>query len=163
MSREVHLIAHDLRSRENVGALFRLADAFGVTKIWLSGYTPRPPDEKIAKTALGAQEWVPFVSCVSIDEVFVRLAAEGIPCFALERVPSALALPSVPEEARLALLLGTETTGIPASLLERCAGVIQIPQVGRKESVNVAMAAAVAVWELRRTDLARQTGGPDVG
>lgn len=163
MPREIHLIAHDLRSRENVGALFRMADAFGVTKIWLSGYTPRPPDDKIAKTALGAQAWIPFVSCVSIDEVFCALEGQGIPCFALERVPGALCLPSAPADERLALLLGTETTGIPPSLLERCAGTIQIPQVGRKESLNVAMAAAVAVWELKREDLARQTGGARVG
>ncbi len=140
-----------------------MADAFGVAKIWLSGYTPRPPDDKIAKTALGAQDWVPFASCVSIDEVFSALMREGIPCFALERVPGAISLPSAPSHERLALLLGTETTGIPPSLLERCAGTIQIPQVGRKESLNVAMAAAVAVWELRREDLARQAGGARVG
>ena len=144
----IHLIAHDIRSRENVGALFRLSDALGVTKLWLTGYTPVPPDEKIHKTALGAEEWVPFEAVLSVDEVFRRLTKEGIPIFALEKIEGAITLPEKPKLDRLALLLGTETTGVPASLLERCAGVIQIPQVGRKESLNVSMAAAIAVWEL---------------
>lgn len=150
MPRTIHLIAHDIRSRENVGALFRLADALGVSKLWLAGYTPVPPDEKIHKTALGAEEWVPFEALPSIDEVLRRLEKEGIPVYALERIEGAIMLPDQPGEERLAILLGTETTGVPASLLERCAGVIQIPQVGRKESLNVSMAAAIAVWELVR-------------
>lgn len=153
MPHSIHLIAHDIRSRENVGALFRMADALGVTKIWLSGYTPAPPDEKISKTALGAEGWVSFERCVSIDHVFARLNTDKIPCYALERVPGAMMLPAQkPSVSTIALLLGTETTGIPQSLLERCAGVIQIPQVGKKESLNVSMAAAIAVWEWRRED-----------
>ncbi|MBP7006285.1 TrmH family RNA methyltransferase [Patescibacteria group bacterium] len=153
MPHSIHLIAHDIRSRENVGALFRMADALGVTKIWLSGYTPAPPDEKISKTALGAETWISFEHHVSIDQVFARLSEENIPCYALERVSGAMMLPmQKPSESTIALLLGTETTGIPQSLLERCAGVIQIPQVGKKESLNVSMAAAIAVWEWRRED-----------
>mgnify|MGYP002362317833 FL=1 len=130
-----------------------MADAFGVAKLWLSGYTPAPPDEKIHKTALGAETWVPFACFLSIDEVFAALGREGIPCFALERIPGTRSIKECPPLPRLALLLGTETTGIPPSLLERCAGTLQIPQVGRKESLNVAMAAAVATWELRRAEL----------
>lgn len=150
MLRSIHLIAHDIRSRENVGALFRLSDALGVTKLWLTGYTPVPPDEKIHKTALGAESWVPFEAILSVDEVLRRLNEEGIPCYALEKTEGAMLLPDAPDVDRLALLLGTETTGVPSSLLERCAGIIQIPQVGKKESLNVSMAAAIAVWELKR-------------
>ena len=148
MKPELHLIAHDIRSRENVGALFRMADALGVTKLWLAGYTPVPPDEKIHKTALGAEGWVPFTHEVAIDRVLARLQEEQIPVFALERVAGATLLTEFDPPARMALLLGTETTGVPASLLERCAGTIQIPQVGKKESLNVAMAAAIACWQL---------------
>lgn len=148
MQPEVHLIAHDIRSRQNVGALFRLADVFGVAKIWCAGYTPIPPDEKIHKTALGAEEWVPWEQEVAIDRLLARLAQEGLPVFALERTAEAQSLPEVAMPPRFALLLGTETTGVPTSLLECVQGVIAIPQVGKKESLNVAMAAGIACYEL---------------
>ncbi len=145
---ELHLIAHDLRSCENVGALFRLADAFGVAKLWLTGYTPSPPHHKIHKTALGAEAWVPWVHEPAIDRVFAELERDGIPIYALERCAEAVSIRTFVPPQRMALLLGTETTGVPMSLLERCAGVLAIPQVGKKESLNVAMAAGIACWEL---------------
>ncbi len=148
MNTELHLIAHDIRSRENVGALFRMADALGVAKLWLTGYTPFPPDEKIHKTALGAETWVPCTHETAIDRVFEELSRQGIPVFALEKVAGATTVQDFSPPVRMALLLGTETTGVPASLLERCAGVLQIPQVGKKESLNVSMAAAIAAWEI---------------
>jgi 23S rRNA (guanosine2251-2'-O)-methyltransferase len=144
----IHLIAHDLRSRENVGALFRMADAFGVAKIWLTGYTPTPPDEKIHKTALGAETWVSWEHERSIDRAFARFERNGMPVYALERCNGAVSLRKFSPPSSIALLLGTETTGIPNSLLERCVSTLEIPQVGRKESLNVAMAAAIACWEL---------------
>ncbi len=150
MNTELHLIAHDIRSRENVGALFRMADALGVARLWLTGYTPVPPDEKIHKTALGAETWVPFTHELAIDRVFEMLAAQHVPIYALEKLAGAVSIQSFVPPARMALLLGTETTGVPASLLERCAGILQIPQVGKKESLNVSMAAAIASWELLR-------------
>lgn len=148
MKTELHIIAHDIRSRENVGALFRMADALGVARLWLSGYTPVPPDEKIHKTALGAEEWVLHTHELAIDKVFARLEAEAIPIYALERISNAVMVQEFEAPPKLALLLGTETTGVPASLLERCAGVLQIPQRGKKESLNVSMAASIATWEL---------------
>lgn len=150
MKPELHVIAHDIRSRENVGALFRMADALGVTKLWLAGYTPAPPDEKIHKTALGAELWVPYECYPAIDRVLERLKADQIPVYALERTAEAQDIRVFTPPARIALLLGTETTGVPQSLLERVEGVLQIPQVGRKESLNVAMAAGIACWELLR-------------
>lgn len=150
MNTELHLIAHDIRSRENVGALFRMADALGVARLWLTGYTPVPPDEKIHKTALGAETWVPYTHEPAIDRVFEVLSAQHVPIYALEKVSGAVPIQTFAPPARLALLLGTETTGVPASLLERCAGILQIPQVGKKESLNVSMAAAIASWEILR-------------
>ena len=151
MKPEIQVIAHDMRSRENVGALFRMADALGVAKLWLTGYTPFPPDEKIHKTALGAEQWIPFVHEVAIEKVFAQLREEGVPVFALERTPDAVAIQQFAPPPRFALLLGTETTGVPVSLLEQVAGVLCIPQVGKKESLNVSMAAAIACWEFLRS------------
>lgn len=151
MKTELHIIAHDIRSRENVGALFRMADALEVARLWLCGYTPSPPDEKIHKTALGAEEWVPYTHEVAIDRVFKNFEERSIPVYALERTSNATMIQTFTPPSKLALLLGTETTGIPTSLLERCVATLQIPQFGKKESLNVSMAASIAAWELLRS------------
>lgn len=148
MSVRLHLIAHNIRSRENVGSLFRTADSLGVTKLWLSGYTPVPPDAKISKVALGAEKAVPFEAFPSIDEALKRLEEQKIPVYALELVPDAINLADFKPSPELALLLGTETTGIPPSLLERCVASIFIPQQGMKESLNVTIATAIAAWKI---------------
>lgn len=148
MRRELQLIAHDIRSLENVGALFRTADSLGVAKIWLSGYTAAPPDPRISKVALGAEKSVPFEAVTDIAEIVRRLKADGIPVYALELTESAVDLARFAPPDRLAVLLGTETTGVPPSLLEKCDGAIKIEQHGIKESLNVSIAAAIASWAI---------------
>lgn len=144
--RELHLIAHDIRSRENVGSLFRTCDSLGVKKLWLTGYTPSPPDEKISKVALGAERSVEYENVMDVSETINRLKQDGISIYALEITPEAIELASFAPPDRLALLLGTETTGIPPSLLELCDGAIKITQRGIKESMNVSVAAGIAAW-----------------
>lgn len=146
--RKLHLIAHDIRSLENVGSLFRTADSLGVSKLWLTGYTAAPPDGRISKTALGAERSVPFEAVKDISDAFDRLKQEGIPVYALEITPDAVDLADFHAPDELALLLGTETTGIPPSLLERCDGKIKISQRGIKESLNVSVAAGIAAWAI---------------
>lgn len=146
--KELHVIAHDIRSLENVGALFRTADSLGVTKLWLTGYTAAPPDPRIAKVALGAERTVPFEVVADIAGVFQRLQKEKVPVYALELTSDAVDLAAFKAPERLALLLGTETTGIPPSLLEQCAGAVKITQKGMKESLNVSVAAGIACWAI---------------
>lgn len=146
--RELHLIAHNIRSRENVGSLFRTCDSLGVKKLWLAGYTPAPPDDKIAKVALGAERVVSFEQVTDVAIVIERLKKDGIPIFALEITSDAIPLGSFAPPDRLALLLGTETTGIPPSLLKLCDGVVKITQKGMKESLNVSVAAGIAAWKI---------------
>lgn len=148
MSVELHLVAHNIRSRENVGSLFRTADSLGIAKLWLSGYTPVPPDAKISKVALGAEAVVPYEAFPDIESVFMRLAEQSIPPYALELAPGAVNLAEFQPPTKLALLLGTETTGIPPSLLEKCRHAIFIPQQGIKESLNVTIATAIAAWKI---------------
>ncbi len=143
---ELHLIAHNIRSRENVGALFRTCDSLGVGKLWLTGYTPVPPDSKISKVALGAEASVPWEQRVRVEEALDELKAEGVRVYALELAEGAVELSSFQPPERMAFLLGTETTGIPPSLIERCDGSVMIKQRGMKESLNVTIAAAVASW-----------------
>ncbi len=148
MSRKLHLIAHNIRSRENVGSLFRTADSLGIAKLWLSGYTPVPPDAKISKVALGAEAAVPFEAFPDIESVLKKLAKAKIPVYALELVPEAINLSEFQPPQEMALLLGTETTGIPPSLIEQCVASIYIPQQGMKESLNVTIATAIASWKI---------------
>ncbi len=146
MKRELHLIAHDIRSLENVGALFRSCDSLGVTKLWLAGYTASPPDTRISKVALGAELSVPYEAVKDISDVFKKLREQDLPVFALELTDSAVDLAKFAPPDRLAILLGSERTGIPPSLIEKCDGVIKITQHGIKESLNVAVAAGIAAW-----------------
>lgn len=148
MSVKLHLLAHNIRSRENVGSLFRTADSLGVAKLWLSGYTPVPPDAKISKVALGAETAVAYEAFPDIESVLTRLKAQDIPVYALELVPQAINLAEFQPPQEMALLLGTETTGIPPSLLEQCVASIFIPQRGIKESLNVTIATSIAAWKI---------------
>ncbi len=148
MSVKLHLLAHNIRSRENVGSLFRTADSLGVTKLWLSGYTPVPPDAKISKVALGAEKSVPFEAYPDIEPILNHLNEARIPVYALELTPDAVNLSEFQPPQEMALLLGTETTGIPPSLLEKCIASIYIPQQGIKESLNVTIATAIAAWKI---------------
>lgn len=148
--RKLHLIAHDIRSRENVGSLFRTCDSLGVAKLWLTGYTPAPPDEKIAKVALGAEQSVMYEQVTDVAAVLSKFKEEGVPVYALELTAEAIELHQFSPPDELALLLGTETTGIPPSLLRRCDGTIKITQRGVKESMNVAVAAGIASWAILR-------------
>lgn len=144
--RKLHIIAHNIRSCENVGALFRTADSLGIERIWLTGYTPTPPDPKIHKVALGAEMTVPFVTYPAIEGAIQELARLKIPLYALELAPNAQELREFQAPDQLALLIGTETTGIPPSLLEQCVGTIQMTQHGLKESLNVTIATSIASW-----------------
>ena len=144
--RRLHLIAHNIRSCENIGALFRTADSLGIAKIWITGYTPAPPDPKIHKVPLGAENIVPFTTSPSIEEALKALKKAQIPVYGLELTKDAVELRDFSAPRELALLLGTETTGIPPSLLEHCDGTIQITQHGVKESLNETIATYIVSW-----------------
>lgn len=145
---ELHLIAHNIRSRENVGSLFRTADSLGVSKLWITGYTLAPPDAKISKVALGAEAHVPYEHHIDLQNVIQRLRADGYHIFALELTPEAIELAQFVSPPKIALLLGTETTGIPPSLIAQCDGAIMMTQKGIKESMNVAVATGIAAWKI---------------
>ncbi len=146
--KELHLIAHNIRSRENVGAIFRIADGLGVKKIWLTGYTPKPPHIRIEKASLGAEKTVEYEYIENVDALISRLKSEHVSVFALENNENAIALSDFKAPERMALLLGTETTGVPKSLLKMVDGVIRIPMHGSKSSLNVAIATGIAAWHI---------------
>lgn len=158
--REIILIAHNIRSTHNVGAFFRTADGFGVSKIILSGYTPYPKLEsdtrlphfadkitrQIHKTALGAETTVQFEHCDEppIDE----LKASGFALIGLEQDDRSIMLPEYKVPDKIALLLGNEIDGIYPEYRDQCDALIEIPMHGHKESFNVSVATGIALYHL---------------
>lgn len=148
--RELFVICHNIRSRENVGSVFRTGDAFGVDKIYLTGYTPAPPHPKISKTALGAEEWISWEHKKSITALFKKLKQGHIRITALEQVKKrSITLPKFKPRFPLALILGNEVEGLPRSILDKTDEILEIPMSGRKESLNVAVAFGIAAYHIR--------------
>lgn len=150
------LILHNIRSAENAGSLFRTADAFGIEKIFLTGYTPAPVDRfkrpvsKIAKTALGAEQTVPWERA-EIPELVQGLKKEGVRVIALEQDPHAIPISTYVRNlgfGQWALIVGNEVEGVDSETLALCDDIVEIPMQGQKESLNVAVAAGVALYAL---------------
>ena len=145
------VIAHNIRSLENVGSVFRTSDAFGVTKLFLTGYTGKPPEQKISKTALGAELVVPWEKHVSAVRLITRLKKEhpGLTVVGLENnilTKRLVSLSDFNASGSIALVLGTETTGIPRNVQKVCDVFVEIPMRGEKESLNVAVAFGIAAF-----------------
>ncbi len=151
--KQFFVIAHNIRSLENVGSLFRTSDAFGITKLFLTGYTGKPPESKISKTALGAEQTVPWEKYKSLGILIRKLKKEypSIKIVGLENnIPNNKPIPlgKLKPKFPLALILGTETTGIPKSMFKYCDMFTEIPMRGTKESLNVAVAFGIACYRM---------------
>ena len=154
MTRQLDLILHDIRSNHNVGSIFRTADGAGVAKIWLTGYTPAPVDEfkrvnsEIAKTALGAEDSVLWEKQENILKLIEELKKNGYQIWALEQNKKSVDYREARLTGKTALIVGNEVGGIEPEILDRCDQAIEIPMRGSKESLNVAVATGVAVFQL---------------
>ncbi|MDD4318981.1 MAG: TrmH family RNA methyltransferase [Candidatus Peribacteraceae bacterium] len=147
--RRIRLLAHNVRSLWNVGSFFRTCDAFAVENIHLTGYTGCPPRKEITKTAIGADENVPWESAREPLPVLRRLKEEGWKLLALELAPRAKALKDIRAGGKICLIVGHELEGIPSDILALCDEIAMIPMQGKKESLNVAVAAGIALHHLR--------------
>ena len=157
---EIIVIAHNIRSTHNVGAIFRTGEGFGVSKAILSGYTPYPTmsgdtrlphiSEKLTaqihKTALGAEALVPFEH-QDIPNI-QSLKAAGFTIVGLEQDQRSVILSSYRPPEKIVLLLGEEVEGIEQSLRDKCDDLIEIPMHGKKESYNVSVATGIALYAL---------------
>ena len=146
----VVVILDNVRSMHNVGSVFRTADAFLVSGIWLCGYTPRPPHRDIQKTALGATETVRWQYAEKTADAISVLKGEGYRVFAVEQVEKSVELQdfSFAREEKLAIIFGNEVTGVDEELLALCDGFVEIPQFGMKHSLNISVAAGIVLWEI---------------
>lgn len=159
---ELIVILDDIRSTHNVGSILRSCDGFGVNEVYACGYTPYPklvhdtrlPHEQekthkaIAKTALGAEQTVTVHTGMSVSEAIKELKNKGFVVAALEQAPTSRLLPSFSCPYKLALLVGNEVSGISTTNLGACDVILEIPMVGAKESFNVAVATAIALYQL---------------
>ena len=157
---EIIVIAHNIRSTHNVGAIFRSSEGFGVSKIILSGYTPYPHSDgdsrlphiynklttQIHKSSLGAEMMVPF----EYQEVpdIASLRTQGFRIVGLEQDARSIMLPDYSSPEKIALLLGEEVHGVDQALRDVCDDLIEIPMQGKKESFNVSVAAGIALYAL---------------
>lgn len=139
----------NIRSRENVGAIFRTADAAGFKKVYLCGITPVPPHEKIVKAALGAESWIPWEHRRYAWRLVEELKREGFSVVALEQARGAKDIFKFRARGKVALVLGGEVEGLSTNLLKRTDAIVQIPMYGKKESLNVAVAFGIAAYQLR--------------
>ena len=145
----VEALLHNVRSLYNVGAFFRTADAVGLSRLHLSGFTGSPPSKGIAKTALGAEQsvqWARAEPSAIIDE---RRSA-GWETVAIETVDGAVDLFEWRPRFPVLVVFGHEVDGLPQDIVERCDTRVRIPMVGAKRSLNVATAGGVVLYELFR-------------
>lgn len=149
------LIAHNIRSLHNVGAIFRTADSFGVSKIFLTGYTGAPEGknaDRISKVALGAEQFVPWEKAKNLGPLIKKLKAQGVQIAVLEnnvKYKTTL-LPKFKPKFPLALILGEETKGSTKKILDLADDILEIPMHGKKESLNVSVACGVALYQITK-------------
>ncbi len=158
MKKKFYLILHNIRSAHNVGAIFRTADGAGVDHIYFSGYTLTPPDgtqiyttkpeRKLIKTALGAHEYVAWDRYEEIDDIINKLKKEGVQIVALEQGENSINYKKFETDRSVALVLGNEPVGIDEHALSLCDIMIDIPMRGGKNSLNVSVAAGIAMYKL---------------
>ena len=150
------LILENIRSAYNVGSTFRTADAFQVEAVYLTGYTAFPPHKEIRKTALGAEDSVPWRHFPDAATAIERARSAGYRILTVEQTTDSIPLQALnpTSEERIALVFGNEVTGVEADTLALSDGCLEIPQGGMKHSLNVATALGIVVWECVRSYVA---------
>lgn len=140
---------HNIRSLHNVGSVFRSADSFGISMLLLSGYTPQPPRAEISKTALGADEYVKWVGFDDVKSTLMFLKESNYRLVGFEQTSESIDIHELEFDAKpTCLILGNEITGIDDEILPHLDVVVEIPQYGRKHSLNVSVATGVALFHL---------------
>jgi len=152
------LILPDIRSALNVGAIFRTADAAGISKIYLTGYTPRPIDEfgrvrkDIAKSALGAEQSIPWEYKKNLMNLVLKLKKDNFKIIAIEQDKKAVDYKTIrlnrKNGSKTAFMVGNEVLGLPKNILQKCDIIAEIKMKGKKESLNVSVACGIALFRI---------------
>jgi len=144
------VILDDIRSLHNIGSVFRTSDAFLIEKIYLCGITAVPPNKEIHKTALGATETVAWEYAKDVLEIIHQLKQESIKVYSVEQTENAIMLDDFQPEinTKYALIFGNEVKGVSQEAINFSDGVIEIPQLGSKHSLNISVSAGIVIWDL---------------
>jgi len=145
----VIVLLDSIRSMNNVGAVFRTADAFIIEKVVLCGITPQPPHREIHKAALGATESVDWYYEKDVTDALQKLKSEGYKILAIEQTTGSIALNEqiISKDEKYVVIMGNEVDGVSDGALALCDGFIEIPQLGTKHSLNVSVCAGIIMWE----------------
>jgi 23S rRNA (guanosine2251-2'-O)-methyltransferase len=147
----VFVLLNSIRSNYNVGSIFRTSDGAMIEKLYLCGYTPCPPKKEVLKTALGSTESVKWEYVKDAKTVITELKRKNIQICALELTDKSIPYHKMkPDDFPICLVVGNEITGVSQELLDLCDKSIEIPQFGIKQSLNVAVAYGIAIFELRK-------------
>lgn len=146
----VVLVLDDVRSGLNVGSVFRTADGFLLEAIYLCGITASPPNKEISKTALGATETVAWKHFENVESALEELKSQRTHIIAIEQIQESVSLEAFHPEPghRYALVFGNEVFGVSENALKYCEAAIEIPQIGSKHSLNIAVSAGIVVWDI---------------
>lgn len=154
MVREAFIILENVRSAHNVGAIFRTAEAIGISKIFLGGYTPAPIDRfgrkqpEVAKAALGAELMVPWEKIEDVSVLIARLKEKDTRIITVERSDAAIDYKTCPLGNSVAFIFGNEIDGVESETIASSDAVIALPMKGRKESLNVATTVGIVLYRL---------------
>lgn len=157
----LHIVVDNMRSAFNVGSIFRTAECLGAVKVHLCGYTATPNDAHVLKTTMGTHAHVQWAWAQSALETVAALQSEGVPTVALETVVDATRTYDFSFPKPCALLVGNEKHGLGPDLIALCTGVVAIPCVGMKNSLNAGVAVGMCAHEvMRQWSLSRLSHAP---
>ena len=148
----VCFLAHDFDVPMNIGSLFRIADALGIEKIYLSGTSLVPPNSKLRKTSRATEKYVPFSYKNPPLDIIEKLKSEGYTIISLEITSSSIDVSELTLNGteKICLILGSEKSGVSQELLNESDFTIHIPMLGENSSMNVATACSIAAYEITR-------------
>lgn len=151
------VVLDNVRSRHNIGAVFRTSDAFRLSRVHLCGICGTPPDAEIHKTALGAEDSMRWLYHKDTLDCIGQLKSEGFKVYAVEQAHGSIPLSDfkVPVDVPFAVVLGHEVYGVQQQVVDICDGCIEIPQYGTKHSLNVSVTAGIVLYELSNQILSR--------
>lgn len=153
-SQEIYVLLHNIRSTHNVGAIFRTADATGVSRIYISGYTPAPVDRfgrarpDISKASLGAEKTVAWEVVEDPISLIKKLKKEKVKIFGVEQHATSIDYRKAKIDEKNLVIMGNEVDGVEEGILTLCDEILEIPMLGEKESLNVSVAAGVILYGL---------------
>jgi 23S rRNA (guanosine2251-2'-O)-methyltransferase len=147
------VVLDNVRSLNNVGSVFRTCDAFLIEELFLCGVTGTPPNNEIEKTALGSTDTVSWKKFSTTIEAVEHLKQKNYKVFSVEQAKESISLEKFKCDDPLALVFGNEVYGVEQDVINKCDGVIEIPQAGTKHSLNISVSAGIVLWEIVKNRL----------